>query len=42
MTAVISESSDFNVLNNLKSNWQVNLDSQNDILDSCLVVLNDF
>ena len=43
MTPVDSEISDFEyVLNNLKSNYQVNLVSQNDILESYLVVLNNF
>ena len=43
MTAVISETSNFEyVLNNLKSNLLVNLRSQNGILYSYLVVLDDF
>ena len=43
MTTVISEISDFHhFLNNLKSYWFVKFESQNGILDSYLIVLNDF
>ena len=41
MTAVISEISDFGLfLSNLKSYWSVNF--ENSIVDSYLIVLNDF
>ena len=43
ITAVSSEISDFEyVLINIKSNYQLNLVSQNDILDCYFVVFNDF
>ena len=43
MTMVISRISDFDYfLYNLKSNWSVNFQSQTGILDSYLVVFNDF
>ena len=43
MTAVISEISDFDhFLNILKSHIKVSFESQIGILESCLVVLNDF
>ena len=43
MTVIISEISDFDhFLNDLKSYWSVKLESQNGILDSYLVVFNDY
>ena len=43
MTTVISEIPDFdNFLKNLKSYWSVKFQSQNNYVDSSLVVLNDF